>query len=106
MPFTGGEGGPITLPKAIEMTTAYRNSNPDPNKILSVFLGTNILRTLLEQPESKGIRFYYGLDGEKPQLVAVSADRDENDLFNDGYIIADEGMQGPPNSGLPNVLNS
>ncbi|MDO7854277.1 hypothetical protein [Hymenobacter convexus] len=64
------------------------------------------MKKLLDQPESQGIRFYFGLDGETSQLVAVSADSNEDDLYSDGYIIADEGRPSPPDSGQLNVLNS
>ncbi|MDO7849547.1 hypothetical protein Q5H92_24505 [Hymenobacter sp. M29] len=104
MPFNGSEGSQITLSRAIELTTNYRDANQ--GKILSIFLGTNILKKLLDQPESQGIRFYFGLDGEATRLVAVSADHNEDDLFTDGYLIADEGSSGPPHSGMANVLNS
>lgn len=104
MPFNGSEGNPITLSRAIEITTAYRTANQ--GKTLGIFLGTTILKTLLDQPESQGIRFYFGLDGEVTQLVAVSANANEDDLFSDGYIIADDGRPSPPETGRLNVLNS
>jgi hypothetical protein len=104
MPFDGSEGSQITLSKAVELTTAYRTANP--GKTLGVFLGTTILKTLLDQSESQGIRFYFGLDKEVPHLVAVSADGSENDLIGEGYIIADDGRNTPPYQGAINVLNS
>ena len=102
--FDGSEGKAIPLSQAIDMTTLYRTLNP--GKVLSCFLGRTVLETLLNQPNAKGIRFYYGLVGGTPQLVAVSADAAENDQLGDGYIVVDEGVGGPPNSGQSNVLNS
>ena len=102
--FDGSEGKAILLSQAVDMTTLYRTLNP--GKVLSCFLGRTALETLLNQPNAKGIRFYYGLVGETPQLVAVSADAAENDQIGDGHIVVDEGVGGPPRGGLPNVLNS
>ena len=104
MPFDGSEGSQITLPRAVELSGAYRKANPD--KSVGIFLGRDILTTLLEQPECQGIRFSFGLDSTEAHLVAVSADSNENDLFGDGYIIADDGSKCPPFSGQANVLNS
>lgn len=104
MPFDGSEGSQITLSRAVELTTAHRTANP--GKTLGIFLGTNILKALLDQSGSQGIRFYFGLDGEAPHLVAVSADGNEDDLLGDGYIIADDGRCSPPHTGQFNVLNS
>jgi hypothetical protein len=104
MPFDGSEGNQIPLSQAVNLTTAYRKANP--GKVLGVFLGASLIKTLLNQPDSQGIRFYFGLDGDAPHLVAVSADGDENDLFGEGYIIADDGRCTPPYMGTANALNS
>jgi hypothetical protein len=104
MSFNGSEGNEISPAKAADMTKAYRQANP--GKEQSVFMGADILRRLLEQPGTQGIRFYYSLDGETPALVAVSADDNENDLLGDEFLIADEGVNGPPRSGCANFLNS
>ncbi|MBJ6108163.1 hypothetical protein JAO73_04010 [Hymenobacter sp. BT523] len=71
----------------------------------SYFLGRKIIETLLGQG-GMGIRIYYGLDSGVPQLLAVGADANENDQLGDGFIIADEGVGGPPRSGQSNFLNS
>ncbi|MFD2720843.1 hypothetical protein ACFST9_19130 [Hymenobacter monticola] len=86
------------------MTKAYRDANP--GKTQSIFLGNSILHKLLEQPDTQGIRFYYALDGETTRLVAVSADKNENDLIGEGFLVADDGSCGPPHSGMADVLNS
>ncbi|MBR7722126.1 hypothetical protein KCG47_16840 [Microvirga sp. SRT04] len=86
------------------MTKAYREANP--GKTQCTFVGANILRKLLEQPNSQGIRFYFALNGETTSLVAVSANEQEDDLIGDGYLVADEGTSGPPTMGISNVLNS
>jgi hypothetical protein len=104
MPFDGSEGNEITLAQGAAMTKAYRVANP--GKTQSMFLGNTILRKLIEQPNSQGIRFYYALDGETTRLVAVSADENENDLIGEGFLVADDGACGPPHAGMADVLNS
>lgn len=104
MPFDGSEGNEISLDRAAEMTRAYREAFP--GKTSSMFLGAEILRKLIKQPNSQGIRFYYATEGDTTRLVAVSADENENDLIGEGFLVADEGMCGPPHQGMANVLNS
>ena len=110
MPFFGTEGKEITLETAAQLTQNYREANPSPGTILGCFLGRNILNKILEQPECEGIRFYYGLNGSTPELVAVGADSEENDQIGvvSGVhcIIADEGYKCPPYSSQPNSLNT
>lgn len=103
MPYNGSEGNEITLTQAAELTRAYRDANP--GKTQCMFLGADILRRLLAQKDSQGIRFYYALDGETTRLVAVSADENENDLIGDGYLVADDGSCGPPHLGIADILN-
>lgn len=104
MAFTGNEGSSIEMERAIALTRNYREANPQ--QVLSCFLGRDILQALLDQGGSKGIRFYYGLDGGVSQLVAVSANEAEDDQLDAGYLVADEGVLGPPRCGRANKLNS
>lgn len=110
MPFNGSEGKAIELSLAAQYTQNYREANPNPNTILGSFLGKDILRKLIEQPGCEGIRFYYGLNGTTPELVAVGADSEENDqlgvVAGVQCIIADEGHKAPPYSSQPNRLNT
>ena len=110
MPFDGTEGTEITLSTAAQLTQHYREVNPDPKTILGCFLGKNILKKLLAQPGCEGIRFYYGLNGTTPELVAVGADSEENDQLGvvSGVhcIIADDAPKCPPNSSQTNSLNT
>lgn len=104
MPFNGSEGNPIDPSKAAQWTANYREANP--GAVQSHFFGHDILAVLLNQAGREGIRFYHGLDGGVPQLLAVSADAAENDQLGDGRIVADDARKGPPHSGQPNILNS
>ena len=110
MPFNGTEGKEITLNTAAQLTQNYREANPGPETILGCFLGKNILKKILEQPGCQGIRFYYGLNGSTPELVAVGADSEENDQIGvvSGVhcIIADDAPRCPPNSSQHNDLNT
>jgi hypothetical protein len=103
MAFDGSEGAAILQARAIELTTNFREANP--GGVISYFMGRTVLQDLLNQG-GKGIRFYYGLEEGNLRLVAVGADEDENDQLGEGFIIADDGMMGPPRSGRNTVLNS
>ena len=110
MPFDGTEGTEITLIAAAQLTQHYREANHNPETILGCFLGKNILNKLLAQPGCEGIRFYYGLNGTTPELVAVGADSEENDQLGvvSGIhcIIADDAPRCPPHSSQTNSLNT
>jgi len=110
MPFDGTEGAEILPSIAAQLTQNYREVNPSPKTILGCFLGKNILKKLLAQPGCEGIRFYYGLNGTTPELVAVGADSEENDQLGvvSGIqcIIADDAPRCPPHSSQPNYLNT
>lgn len=73
-------GEQITIEEAIEMTTAYREANP--NKTKAHFFGKAILEQILNQDGCEGIRMYYGIDidGEK-QLVLVGVTEEGLDLM-------------------------
>ena len=104
MSFNGGEGRAIDPNKASEWTSSFREEHP--GEITAHFFGRDILMSILSQEGCEGIRFYYGLDGGVPQLIAVGADSDENDQLGGNRIVADESCPCPPHSSQPNMLNS
>ena len=108
MAFNGSEGGPIDSTTAAKWTRKYREANP--GAVQSRFFGKEILHTILNQPGCEGIRFYYGLNGSSPELVAVGANSEENDQIGvvSGVhcIVADESHKAPPHSSQPNSLNT
>jgi hypothetical protein len=105
MAFNGTEGGAIDQNTAGKWTRNYREQSQ--SSTLGHFFGKDILRTLLDQDGSMGIRFYYALDGAgNKQLVAAAVTADENDMVGDAFKVADEASPSPPYSGMPNILNS
>ncbi len=104
MAFNGTEGHPIDPEKAGEWTRNYRQANP--GGIYAHFFGRDVLLNLLSQAGAQGIRFYYGLNGQTPQLIAVAADTAENDQLGEHFIVADEVLPHLPTSSEPNILNS
>lgn len=104
MSFTGSEGSAINPNTAAEWTATYRGNHAD--ETYAHFLGKDILNTILGQPGCMGIRFYYGTNGSGPQLVAVGANKDEDDQLTGESIVADDCVKAPPRSGALNILNS
>lgn len=104
MAFNGTEGKAIDQKQAATWTRGYRTANP--GGVQSRFFGRDVLTAILRQEGCVGVRFYYGLNGTGPQLLAVGADRDENDQLGDAYVVADETPKGPPYSGQSNSMNS
>lgn len=104
MPFSGNEGNPIDPAEAANWTRSYRETHA--GKVTAYFAGRQILEQLLSQPESMGIRFYFGLDGGNLKLVAVSADEAENDQLGDSFIVADDFKSCPSCCSQSNILNS
>lgn len=102
MAFNGTEGGEITLQQGAEMTSRYRAENPDTT--IAHFFGKDILRKLLDQDNSMGIRMYYGIDEDgAKQLVLVGVDSDGNDLTE---LVADLSFPCPNACSDRNPLNS
>ena len=101
MAYTGKEGKAISLEVGADLTSNYRNNNPDSQ--LGHFFGKDILKAILAQEGCMGIRMYYAEeeDGTK-QLVIVGADGSEDDMLG---LIADFSSPCPP-CGAPNDLNS
>ncbi|MBK7148064.1 MAG: hypothetical protein IPH78_04385 [Bacteroidetes bacterium] len=102
--FDGNEGTFITLSEGANMTSAYREANPD--AIKGLFFGKNKLLDLLNQTGCVGIRIYFAIDDETKEagLVLVGAKENTNDITS-GYII-DHGISCPPVCGADNDLNS
>lgn len=102
MAFDGSEGGQISLDEGANMTSRYREENP--NEIKGHFFGKDILKEILNQDGCMGIRMYYGINekGEK-ELVIVGADSDQNDMLE---IVGDISLPCPSRCGNSNGLNS
>lgn len=101
MAFNGTEGAAIPLEVASQMTSAYREANP--NSTLAHFFGNDILNQLLAQEGCVGIRMYYGIQDGAKELVLVGVDADENDLLE---LIVDRSMPCPKLCSTANPLNS
>lgn len=103
MSFNGNESSQISLQLAEQMTSNYRNANPNTTK--AHFFGKSKLLDILNQNECVGIRAYYGIDdnGNK-QLVLVGADSDERDLYNG--VILDQSVPCPNTCDANSPLNS
>lgn len=102
MAFTGKEGGQIPLNEGANMTTNYRNQNP--NEIIAHFFGRDILQKILDQDDCMGIRMYYGINDERQkELILVGVDSQGNDLIE---LVADISTPCPHICSKPNPLNS
>lgn len=102
MAFNGTEGGAISIEHASEMTAAYRSENPEGR--LGLFMGKEVLLSILNQTGCKGIRVYFAKDiaHNENELVFVGADANENDMLT---IVADNGFPCPSRCGSKNPLN-
>lgn len=79
--LTGHEDHDITLAQAKELTTRFRNSIVEGEKIAGYFGRDAILR-ILNQDDCVGIRYYYGLDGDnKPVTVLVGVKENSDDIY-------------------------
>ena len=105
MTFNGQEGSAIDPNIAGDWTRRYREANP--GTTFGHFFGRDILQKLLDETDSLGIRFYYGLTAAgNRQLLAVAANAAMNDLLTGEDIVADDSSHCPPLNGTNNVLNS
>jgi hypothetical protein len=79
--FNGSEGGPIPLVIAKQWTANYR-ATINPGETEAHYFGGDIIRRLLDEVGSVGIRMYYAIDdtGEK-QLLLVGVDAEGNNLL-------------------------
>jgi hypothetical protein len=79
--FNGSEGGPISLSTAKEWTANYR-ATIKPGETEAHYFGGDIIRRLLNEDRSVGIRMYYAIDDSgKKQLLLVGVDEDGNNLL-------------------------
>jgi len=114
--------GFISLEKAIEMTTRYReNRNAVTNPIykgqdilpLSDRLNADVFRTLLSKPGCTYIRIYYGMDENlqvRPIIVAVNEKKEDilpsnATLDDESDDIGDDSLRCPPQCPPPSPLN-
>jgi hypothetical protein len=103
--FTGNENHQIDLNEAKKLTKNFRDAQTSSEYIKAEYFSKNEINRLMNQPESVGIRIYYGLDDENiPRLVIVSVNENENDLTEG--IILENGLKCPPKCGNMNELNS
>lgn len=103
MTFDGNEGGPISIDVASAMTAEYRRLNP--NATRAHFFGRKRIEALLSQPNSMGIRVYYGINpttGAK-ELVLAAADGIGDDITD---LLIDISKPCPGYPSRNNSLNS
>jgi hypothetical protein len=104
--FNGSEGGPISLETAKKWTANYR-ATIKPGETEAHYFGHEIIRRLLDEGRSVGIRAYYAIDDfGKKQLLLVGVDVDGNNLLpkegtanavgDGGPIIVDQSAPCPP----------
>ncbi len=101
MAFDGKEGKAIPLDTASKWTKNYQSNNP--KEVKASFYGKEKLQELLDEPESMGIRIYYGIDdngAKKLVLVAARADQTNilptDTLRSSEPIILNDGAECPP----------
>jgi len=87
MALTEDDGGYISLTKAREMVSDYKD-DPNPNQeeiINSHYFGKNKILEVLNQKDTIGIRIYHAkgpkVDGTiVQQIILVGVDREENEI--------------------------
>lgn len=102
MAFNGTEGAPIDINEAAQLTSNWRNANP--NQPIAHFIGKDNIEALLNQGDAMGIRIYYGLNDDgvmKPIFVAASSD--ENDMLE---LAINSTLPCPNRCSSANALNS
>jgi hypothetical protein len=105
--FNSSAGGPIPLSEAKKWTANYR-ATIKPGETEAHYFGGDIIRRLLEEIGSVGIRAYYAIDdtGNK-QLLLVGVDAEGENLLpeegtgakatdDEGPIIVDQSLPCPP----------
>ncbi len=79
--FDGTEGAPIALADFQAWKANYQ-ATIGPNEIKAHFFGYHIINKILGQPGCKGIRIYYGIDGNgTKQLLLAGAEANMNDML-------------------------
>lgn len=86
--FNGTEGGPIPLSTAKQWTANYRASIK-PGETEAHYFGGDIIRKLLDEDKSVGIRVYYAIDDKgKKQLLLIGVDVEGNNLLPEEGAVA------------------
>lgn len=87
-------GGEISLQEAQEMIGAFQRSFPEANK--AYFVGSNHLKTIMNQEFCIGVRIYNAYDSvsESNTVVLVGVDENGNDM-KEGVIV-DRAVICPP----------
>lgn len=106
MSFTGHENNSISFEEGGELTKAYRDKIKT-GDVIGVFYSKDSIQALLDQPDSVGIRAYFGTETDGQNcLVIVGVDKDENDQIDKDFKCVDGGSMCPPNCSTTNILNS
>jgi hypothetical protein len=106
--FNGSAGGPIPLATAKQWTANYR-ATIKPGETEAHYFGSDIIRRLLDEDKSVGIRAYYAIDDKgNKQLLLVGVDENGDNLLpaesaaaksveeEGGPIIVDNSIPCPP----------
>lgn len=123
--MSNGSPGFISLQKAIDMTTRYRENM---NAVIDPVYGSRgvlcicdtfdkaAIETLVNKPECAAIRLYYGMNEDlqlRPILVAVNSNNEDilptsstlgNDVVSDDIV--DDASKCPPFCPPPSPLNT
>jgi hypothetical protein len=105
--FYGNENHDITFAAAGALTKKYRDNNPA-NAIKGGFFGREAIEALLAEDGCVGIRYYHGINSDnKPVIVLVATDTNENDLVNEAleHECKEMGIPCPNQCGANNILN-
>lgn len=103
MSFNGNEGAVVSLDDAAGWTANFRKTINE-GDIIALFADKDKLLQILNQEDCMGIRFYFGIgDDGKPNLVAVGADANENDM--ELGVIVEKFIPCPNNCSKENPLN-
>ena len=93
----------IPLPEAAALTAEFRALNP--GAPLANLFGKKVIREILQQEGTEGIRIYYGIlpGTTEPQPVLVGVDVHGNDIVPGVY--GDRSTVCPPMCSTPNAIN-
>lgn len=95
MALDANTGSIISRELAENLIKAYDDRFP--GEVISSFIGSNNVMSILEQEGCIGIRIYngYDVDNQITKLVLVGVDEEERELLDDG-VIYDEIATCPP----------
>jgi hypothetical protein len=96
MALDANTGSIISRELAEKLIKAYDSRFP--GEVISSFIGSNNVKSILEQEGCTGIRIYNGYDDEeeKIKLVLVGVDENEKEILENG-VIYDDMLTCPPN---------